>query len=105
MTLLTVRNLKTLIEEDIDKISEWAKTLEVKAPKRYKAKDINACKRIFKQLNDDEEGLVILDCSTSKRLKLKQESYIKLMRIKMLKEQDIFNYILGKDPIERIVKT
>ena len=45
-------------------------------------------------MKEDEEGLVVVDKDFN-RVKIKQESYLKLARISMLNEQDIFEYVLG----------
>jgi hypothetical protein len=50
-------------------------------------------------MKEDEEGLVVVDKDFN-RVKIKQESYLKLARISMLNEQDIFEYVLGYSQID-----
>jgi hypothetical protein len=55
---------------------------------------VEQCKKLFENMKEDEEGLVVVDKDFN-RVKIKQESYLKLARISMLNEQDIFEYVLG----------
>ncbi len=98
ITLLGGRNLNTLKEIYVGEAERiFLKTKNIKI---YKASNVAECKSLFSKLRDDEEGLVIVDANFN-RMKLKQESYIKLSKIKQLKEQDIFDYILGKSEIDQ----
>lgn len=98
--LLGVRNLNTFQEINQITLNDFAEDiLEVKRPKMYNANNIKGCKKLFEKFKDDDEGLVIVDKNFN-RMKIKQESYIKLSKIKMLKEQDIFDYVLGKTQID-----
>jgi len=78
-----------------------AKRLGVLRPKRYSAIDLDGCKQLFggKEFIADDEGLVVVDKNFN-RMKIKQESYIKLSKIKMLSPQHIFEYILGLTEID-----
>ena len=85
-------NLKELNQNQLDKI---AKKLGVRRPKKFKATNIEECRKLFDKMKDDEEGLVVVDLS-SNRFKLKQESYLKMARIISLKDQDLLEYVLGE---------
>ena len=93
VVLLGARDLEDLKEVNLDGL------IEIKRPKTYRIKDLNGCKKLFESLSDDEEGLVVVDGNFN-RIKLKQESYIKLSKIKMLKDSDVFDYVLGKTEID-----
>ncbi|MEK6921128.1 MAG: hypothetical protein AABX82_04545, partial [Nanoarchaeota archaeon] len=97
--LIGARLLHNFCEFSQNKLDHLAADLGVYRPKRYQAFNIDDCKRLFQNFKDDEEGLVVVD-SLFNRIKLKQESYIKLSKIKMLNEQEIFEYILGKTAID-----
>ena len=92
--LVGARELITLKEVSQKVLDETAKMLKVKRPKKYPAENVEQCKKLFEGMKEDEEGLVIIDKNFN-RIKLKQESYFRLARIKMLSEQDIFEYVLG----------
>lgn len=77
-----------------------AKELNVKRPKVYSISDLKGCKKLFDQLKEDDEGLVVVD-ENFNRIKLKQESYFKLSRIKMLKPEDLLDYVLGRTEIDQ----
>jgi len=81
-------------------LDEVAKELGVRRPKRYLITDLNSCKKLFEELKEDDEGLVIVDDEFN-RIKLKQESYIKLSKIKMLKPKDLFEYMLGRIELDQ----
>jgi len=96
VVLVGIRNLKTLEEvsqKDLDLLAKIY--LDVRRPKRYLAKNLDECKSLFAQLRDDEEGLVVVDKDFN-RLKLKQDSYLQMVKIKMLKEDEILDYVRGK---------
>jgi len=97
--LIGIRDLMTLKEVSQKVLDETAKMLKVKRPKKYSAENVEQCKKLFEKMKEDEEGLVIVDKNFN-RVKLKQESYLKLARIKMLSEQDIFEYVLGYSQID-----
>jgi len=98
--LIGARNLKTFNEISQIELDNIAKNINVLRPERYNADSFNTCKSLFESFKDDDEGLVVVD-SNFNRVKVKQESYLKLSRIKMLKEQDIFDYVLGKTQIDK----
>lgn len=98
--LIGARNLKTFNEISQTELDDIAKTINVLRPKRFSAYSFDECKSLFESFKDDDEGLVVVD-SNFNRVKVKQESYLKLSRIKMLKEQDIFDYVLGKTQIDK----
>lgn len=95
VVLIGVRNLKNLLEVGQDELDVIAEAIDVKRPKRFNASSVIECKQLFKNLNDDEEGLVIVDKDFN-RMKLKQESYLKMAKIISLKNQDVLEYVLGK---------
>ena len=97
--LVGARNLKTLKEISGKALDDMAVLLGVLRPKRFSAKNTEECRMLFKSFREDEEGLVLVDAGFN-RVKIKQDSYIKLSRIKMLNKQDLFNYILGKEVID-----
>ncbi|MHA1659944.1 MAG: hypothetical protein ACTSUT_12590 [Promethearchaeota archaeon] len=97
--LIGARNIDSLKELSQKELDLIAKDLNVSRPLKYKANNLSQCKKLFDDFNDDDEGLVVVD-NEFNRIKIKQDSYIKLSRIKMLKEQDIFNYVLGKTQID-----
>ena len=57
-------------------------------------------KNLFSRLKPDEEGFVVRD-GRGNRIKMKQESYIKLSRIKNLHDEDIFEYVMGRSEIDQ----
>jgi len=95
VALVGSRNLVTLKEVSQSELDEIAIELGVRRPKRYDGNSVKECKRIFESLGDDKEGFVMVD-GESNRLKIKQDSYLKLAKIKMLKEDDLLDYIRGK---------
>jgi hypothetical protein len=97
--LIGIRDLTTLKEVSQRVVDETAKILKVKRPKKYSAGNVEECKKLFENMKEDEEGLVIVDKDFN-RVKIKQESYLKLARISMLNEQDIFEYVLGYSQID-----
>ncbi len=99
VALIGIRDLDSLQEFNQNHLDEIAAKLEVRRPRRFNATNIDHCRALFKQMRDDEEGLVVVDANF-KRFKLKQESYLKMARIIGLKDQDILDYILGKTKID-----
>ncbi len=97
--LVGARNLKTLKETSGKALDDMAVLLGALRPKRFSAKNTEECRKLFELFREDEEGLVLVDADFN-RIKIKQDSYIKLSRIKMLNKQDLFNYILGRETIE-----
>ncbi len=91
VTLLGMRNIHTL-EEGIK--PQIYNKLGVRILQFYLASNLEGCLKLFDGLKDDEEGLVVVDKHYN-RIKLKQESYFILSRIKMLSPEDLFDYILG----------
>lgn len=99
VTLVGARNIETLQEishPDLDKV---AGELAVRRPKKYNAKNLEECKQLFKSLREDEEGLVAVDANFN-RLKLKQDTYLQLSKIKMLNNDDILDYVRGKTELD-----
>ena len=94
VTLLGMRNLDTLLELPYHVVRGVAEMLGVRSPRLYEAKSVEECIQLFSTLKDDEEGFVAVDLN-SNRLKLKQDSYLALAKIKMLKDDDILDYIRG----------
>jgi len=94
VALLGARNLITLLEVPYPVVRMTADMLQVRSPRIYEAKNLEDCRRLFATLKDDEEGFVAVDMS-SNRLKLKQDSYLALAKIKMLKNDDILDYVRG----------
>ena len=97
--LIGARSKQEWGEVDYEILDMLAKRLGVKRPRYFSASDINSCIKLFDGFRNDEEGLVVVD-KYFNRVKIKQESYLKLSRIKMLKEQDIFEYVLGRQEID-----
>jgi len=93
--LIGSRNLATLCESTPEELDNLAAALDVHRPKYFNANDLDGCKKLFETFRQDEEGLVVVD-KDFKRLKVKQECYFKLAKIKMLSKQSIFDYILGE---------
>jgi hypothetical protein len=98
--LIGARNLVTFKEISQTELDDIAKYISVLRPKRYNADSFDKCKSLFESFKDDDEGLVVVD-SNFNRVKVKQESYLKLSKIKILKKQDIFDYVLGKTQIDK----
>lgn len=99
VVLIGARNRKTdeeVSQEDLDRIAE---AIYVDRPKRFKAKNIEECRKLFDDMDDDEEGLVIVDKNFN-RMKLKQQSYLKMAKIISLKDQDVLDYMLGKTELD-----
>ncbi len=97
--LIGARNLKTLKEISGKALDDMAVLLGVLRPRRFSAKNTEECRKLFELFREDEEGLVLMDAGFN-RVKIKQDSYIKLSRIKMLNKQDLFNHILGSEAID-----
>lgn len=97
--LIGARNLNTLKEVSQKELDVIAERLHLKRPRQFHVDNFEECRNLFDGFRDDEEGLVIVD-DYFNRVKIKQESYIRLSKIKMLKEQDLFDYILGKTHID-----
>jgi len=95
VVLLGIRNLETLLEVPQSVVDMAAKKFHVRRPKRYKATSVDECKALFSSLRDDEEGFVVVDLNFN-RIKIKQDSYLALLRIKMLKDDDILDYVRGQ---------
>jgi len=100
VALIGARNLTTLEEKDQHHLNALAMILEVYRPKQIPIQNIEECKKLFENMRDDEEGLVIID-DQHHRIKLKQESYLKMHRIKALKDEDILDYILGRIELDQ----
>jgi len=99
VVLLGARDLKTFKEISQGKLDDWANSLNVRRPKQYKVIDLDNSKKLFEKMKKDEEGLVIVD-SAFDRLKLKQESYYTLSKIRALKNSGIFDFILGRTELD-----
>ena len=97
--LLGARRLYNFNEIDNSELREIASRLAVYSPRTYEASNFEQCRKLFDDFKDDDEGLVVVDKNFN-RVKVKQESYFKLSRIKMLKEQDLFDYILGVSEVD-----
>ncbi|MBI5064999.1 hypothetical protein HZA97_02075 [Candidatus Woesearchaeota archaeon] len=97
--LLGARDLHTLKEISQKELDKIAKKLSVKRPLKYSADSIEQCKKLFENFKKDQEGLVVSDANFN-RVKVKQESYLQLSNIIMLKEQDLFEYVLGLKQID-----
>lgn len=94
VVLLGIRSLETLMEVPYPIVDITAKALGVRRPRLYEAKNLEECRRLFAGLKDDEEGFVAVDLD-SNRLKMKQDSYLALSKIKMLKDDDLLDYVRG----------
>lgn len=94
VALLGIRSLTTLQERPYTLVSIMAQIFNVKSPRVYPAKNLEECRKLFADLKDDEEGFVAVDLN-SNRIKLKQDSYLALSKIKMLKDNDILDYVRG----------
>ena len=99
VVLIGVRNLKNLLEVHQNELDEIAEHIDVKRPKRFNASSVEECRKLFEDMKDDEEGLVIVDKGFN-RMKLKQESYLKMSKIISLKHQDVLEYLLGKTDLD-----
>ena len=97
--LIGCRSTEALCEFDQDQLDMIARNIDVRRPKRFKATNVDECRNLFENMEDDEEGLVIVDKDFN-RMKLKQESYLKMSKIMQLKEQDILDYIAGRTEID-----
>ena len=93
------RNLVTLQEIPQKELDTIAKDIRVLRPRIFSAKNFEECKKVFESLKRDDEGVVLVDANFN-RVKMKQESYLKLSKIRMLKEQDLFDCVLGKMTID-----
>lgn len=99
VALIGMRDLDNLQEFNQDYLDEIATQLGVRRPKRFNATCIEDCRALFDKMEEDEEGLVVVDGDFN-RFKLKQQSYLKMARIMSLKDQDILDYVLGKSEID-----
>lgn len=94
VALIGVRNLNTFTEIHPYIIKKTAEILGVKSPKFYDAKNIEGCKKLFNTIPDDQEGFVVVD-NKFNRIKIKQQTYLKMANIKMLKKDDMLDYVRG----------
>ena len=99
IVLLGIRDLRIDRELNQIKVDDIATQLQIRRPERYQATNLQAALSLFKNFDADDEGLVIVD-RQSNRLKLKQDSYFKLSKIKQLREQDILDYVRGHTEID-----
>lgn len=99
VVLIGARDLSTSKESTQDELDASSLILQVDRPRRYKATSVDECRTLFESMKDDEEGLVIVDKNFN-RMKLKQESYLKMSRIMSMKNQDILDYVLGKTELD-----
>lgn len=99
VTLIGARDLGTLKEKSQNWLNEFAILIEVIRPKQVSVQNIEECKKLFEGLRPDEEGLVIVD-NQFNRIKLKQESYLKMSKVKSLKDEEIFEYVKGNLEID-----
>lgn len=95
VVLIGARDTRCLQELNQKELDDIAEDILVDRPKRFKANNIEDCRKLFNGLADDEEGLVVVDKNFN-RFKLKQESYLKMAKIISLKSQDVLDYMLGK---------
>ena len=93
----SINMFKEVSQETLDVISYINK---IKRPKQYTVMNVEHCKALFRDLRDDEEGLVVVDDKFN-RIKLKQKSYLEMGKIVMLNDQAIFEYVY-KDKINEI---
>jgi hypothetical protein len=94
IALIGARNILTLKELSQKWLDDFSILIGAYRPKQFPVQNIEECKKLFEGMREDEEGLVIVDDHFN-RIKLKQESYLKLSRIKSLKEDELFSYIKG----------
>jgi predicted kinase len=97
--LIGARNLLTAKEFTQDELDRLAGILEVDRPKRFKATSVDECRKLFEDMKDDEEGVVIVD-KYFNRMKLKQQSYLTMSRIIALKHQAVLEYLLGMTKLD-----
>lgn len=99
VALIGMRNRHTLKESNQMELDFIAKKLGVKRPKYFSANNLIQVKGLFKSMKEDDEGLVIIDKKFN-RIKIKQESYIRLGKIKNLSDKDIFDHVIGKSSVD-----
>ncbi len=92
--LIGGRYLSNLTELPQNSLDYLADRLDLHRPIIYDASNINECIKLFEDFQDDDEGLVVVDVF-SNRVKIKQESYLELIKIKNLNDQALFDYIRG----------
>ncbi len=99
VVLIGARNLLSHKEISQRELDALARILNIRRPKRFYANNIEECKELFTKLREDEEGLVAVD-EKFNRLKVKQESYFKLAKIKELNTKALFEYMVRRDKID-----
>jgi len=99
VVLIGARNLDNLKEFNNNMLDKIAEEIKVDRPKRFKATNVEECRHLFQDMNDDEEGLVVVDKNMN-RFKLKQESYLKMAKIISMKDQDVLDFILGRAELD-----
>ena len=99
VALIGIRDLQTHHEYNPDLVAKNAEALGVRSPKMYYVKDLDACKKLFESLRDDEEGFVAIDGNLN-RIKVKQDTYLAMAKIKMLKEDDLLDYVRGRIEVD-----
>jgi len=99
VVLIGARHIGTMKEYCQGQLDEMASNIGVRRPKIFEASDVDECRRLFDNMKDEEEGLVVVDKNFN-RFKLKQESYLKMAKIISMKNQDVLDYILGRTELD-----
>lgn len=99
MFLIGIRSLEDLREESWEYITAFSCALELPTPIVFHAFDLVECTKLFADFCPDDEGLVVIDRNFH-RIKIKQESYLKLARIRELNEEDLFDVVLGRVEVQ-----
>ncbi len=95
VALIGARDLMTLKEVNSNGLKAMADVFEVRVAKLYDVKDLESCKKMFASFPDDEEGFVVIDANFN-RLKIKQDTYLALSKIKLLKVDELLDYVRGR---------
>ncbi len=100
IVLLGARNLKNLIEFNQKELDIFSDRENINRPKKYGIGEYDYILNLFKTFNQDDEGVVVIDTKNNNRIKIKQESYIKLARIMQLNDEAIFDYAMGRNDLD-----
>ena len=105
-TLLTVRNLETLLEETYDSLLDIGNALNLPVVKSYdlNAKDVGALLRTFEGMPWSEEGYVVVDANFN-RIKIKNPAYLAVHHLKGKTAEHNILTIVKTNEIEEFAST
>lgn len=106
VTLLAVRNLKTLQEKNFSELSEIARQIDVPLVKAYNFKNLNAeqLAKTLENLPYTEEGYVVVDANFN-RIKIKNPAYVAVHHLKSKTAEHAVMEIIKSNEVEEYIAT